>query len=497
MEFTPIGLLCLIAAPFVIASPRRLGFIILGCFIPLQAAAAANLTAVGNVSIICAHVIMGMLVVGLVLRPRMFASALQYSARNPAIILFGLFAAYAICSAFILPRLFEGQLSVFSLERTKDAFIPLTPLHPSTGNFTQSVYLAANFLFFVVAAFLASRADGIKNATYALNAITIVHLVFAVISVFSSLPPAAMALDFIRTANYTINAHHVIAGAPRIIGSYTEPSAFGAMSVGLFAWNFARFMQTRGLWHLGASVLLIACIVFSLSTTAYAALILLVALWGLYSVYFIVRPGLSSEHITAMLFAGAVSIGLTALLFVEPIREFAIEAYERLFGLKLQSDSGQERGAWNMQSIRNFMDTRGLGVGLGASRGSSLATVLLGNVGFIGTTLYVLFLNRAFLRPWAQIRQRSADPEVRFSRRIFYAARIAALGLLIPQLIAGATIDGGLAFVLMMAIATAAHEAAPRGRHRLVVNQVGARAELSFPERSTKINVPVVIGGER
>lgn len=497
MEFTPIGFLCLIAAPFVIAAPRRLGFIILGCFVPLQAAAAANLTAVGNVSIICAHVVMGMLVVGLVLRPRMFSGALRDSARNPAIILFGLFVVYAITSAFILPRLFEGQLSVYSLERTSEAFIPLTSLHPSTGNFTQSVYLAANFLFFAVAAYVASRAGGLRNATHALNAITIVHLVFGVISLFPSLPPAAMLLDFIRTANYTINAHHVIAGAPRIIGSYTEPAAFGAMSVGLFAWNFARFMQTRGLWHFGASVLLIACTVLSLSTTAYAALILLVALWGLYSVYYIVRPGLTSDHITAMLFAGVVSIGFISLLFVEPIREFAIEAYERLFGVKLQSDSGQERGAWNMQSVRNFIDTKGLGVGLGAARASSLATVLIGNVGIIGTAVYVAFLNRAFLRPWARSRTRGAEQEIRYSRRVFYAARVGALALLITQLIAGATIDGGLAFVLFMAIATAAHEAAPRGRQRLVINPIGARSELTFPERSTKIRVPLAITSRR
>ncbi len=489
MEFTPIGILALVAAALIIARPTALGLPVIAAFTPLQAAAIANLPAVGDISIICVHFLAGALIVGIAIRPRLFAGMFQYGARNFAVVLFGAFAAYAILSAFLMPRLFAGEISVYSFERTSDYYIALSPLHPTTGNFTQSLYIAINFLLLAAAAYVISRKGGLTRLTHAFNAMTIVHLAFAVVSVFPTFPPAEALLEFIRTANYSINAHHTVAGAPRIIGSYTEPAVFGAMSVGLFAWNFTRFMQTRGLWHFGASTLLLACAAFSLSTTAYAALILLVALWGLHSVYYLVRSGITSDQISAIFFGSVVATGLLLLFFFEPFRDFAKEVYERLFGVKLQSDSGVERSAWNMQSLQNFVDTRGFGVGLGSARASSLFTALVGNVGFIGTAMYLAFVSRSFLRAWAQQRTPVMERDIRYARRVFTAARAAALGLILTQLIAGATIDGGLMFMLFVAAATAAYGSVRRSETVLGIEPAGVRPQFSFPGR------PVFFGG--
>ena len=480
MEFTPIGFVCLAAAAIVNVSPARLGLFILGAFLPMQAAAAFNLPSVGDASVLCTHIIAASLVFSIAIRPRNLVGALQYGARSPAVILLALFTMYAVASAMLLPRLFEGAVSVYSLERTDGPFA-LTPLYPTTGNFTQSVYLTANFLLFAVAAYIIAGRAGMKRATHAISAATAVHLFFAIVSVFPAFPPTEAILEFIRTANYDIHAHHIIAGAPRIIGSYPEPAAFGAASVGLFAWNFARFMQTRGIWHLGASLLLILCIGASLSTTAFASLFLVVALWGLHSVYSIVRPGLTSDHVTAMIFVGLAAIGLVVLFFVEPVRLFAIESFENLFSTKLASDSGVERGAWNTQSFRNFIDTNGLGVGLGGARASSLALALLGNVGAIGTLLYIAFLGKSYVRAWPRSRGRKGDRAQQYARRLFTAGRIATLGLLISQLIAGTMIDGGLIYFTFAAIATAAYTAAPVRKRSLQIDPIGDTRELAFP----------------
>ncbi len=483
MEFTLIGILALVAAAFIIARPMSLGLPIIAGFAPLQAAAFVNLPAIGNVSVICTHFLSGALVAGIAIRPRMLHGAIQFGARNSAVILLGAFAAYAVLSAFLMPRLFEGEVSVFSLARGSGGAIRLSPLYPTTGNFTQSLYITINFLLFASAAFVISRDGGLRRVTHAFNVLTIVHLGFTIVSIFPTLPPAAALLDLIRTANYSINSHHMVAGAPRIIGSYTEPAAFGAGSLGLFAWNFTRFMQTRGIWLLLASILLLGCVALSLSTTAYAALILLVGLWGLHSVFYLVRPGISSDQITAIMFASVVAAGFLLLFFVDPFREFAVQVYERLFGIKLQTASGIERSSWNIQSLQNFVDTKGFGVGLGSSRASSLFAVLMGNVGFIGTVIYVAFLNRSFLRAWVRRPAPTLEREMRFARRVFTASRAAAVGLLLTHLIAGTMIDGGLVSVLFMATATAAFGTARKPGTVLDIGSPGVQPHFRFPAR--------------
>ena len=456
MEFTPIGFVCLAAAVLVAAQPVRLGLLIIALFIPLQTAAAVNLWAVGGMSIICAHVLIGALAVGLALRPATIKSMMRTTALKPSVLFFGFFVFYGLLSAYMMPRLFEGEVQVYSLERNTDIGISLAPLHPSTGNISQSFYIAVDFVLFVAVAFLVARPRGLTRITHAINAMTVLHLTFALVSIVPHLPPAAMLLDFVRTANYAINAHHVIAGIPRLIGSYAEPSVFGAMSTGLFAWNFLRFLQTFGLWHLTASLLLLACVVFSLSTTAYAVLVLLVGIWGLASAYKLVRRGLTSDHVRAISFGLILTAPLIfALFFVDPAQQLATTVYERLFGMKLESVSGIERGAWNMQGLRNFVETNGFGVGLGSARASSLATVLLGNVGLIGAVLYLGFLNRSFVRFWPETSERRHTPETIRSHRIFSAARAAAMALLLGHLISGTNIDGGLLFIMFAGTAAA------------------------------------------
>lgn len=488
MEFTPIGILALVAAAFIVARPMSLGLPVIAGFAPLQAAAFANLPAVGGVSIICVHVLAGALVAGIAIRPRMLNGVIQFGARNSAIVLFGAFTAYAVLSAVLMPRLFEGETSVFSLARTTQGFISLSPLYPTTGNMTQSLYITINFLLFASATFAISRDGGLRRMTHMVNVLTIVHLIFALISMVPNAPPVAMLLDLIRTANYSINSHHVLAGAPRIIGSYTEPAMFGAMSVGLFGWNFTRFMQTRGIWLLLSSVLLLGCIALSLSTTAYAALVLLVGLWGLHSVFYLVRPGITSDQITAILFCVVVAVGFLLLFFVEPFRDFAALVYERLFGVKLQSASGVERGSWNTQSLQNFVDTKGFGVGLGSARASSLFAVLVGNVGFIGTIIYVAFLNKSYLRAWMRRLSPTMEKEIRFARRVFTASRAAAVGLLLTHLIAGTTVDGGVIAILFIAAATASFSKARKPQSVLGIGSPDAQPQFRLRVRDAFFN---------
>ena len=77
---------------------------------------------------------------------------------------------------------------------------------------------------------------------------------------------------------------------------------------------------------------------------------------------------------------------------VDVILEFTIS--------KPNSESAIERGMWNAQSIQNFFDTFGLGVGLGSTRSSSWPISVLaqlGAIGGIGILITVIALARCVL----------------------------------------------------------------------------------------------------
>lgn len=466
MEVTLIGVVCLAACVLVAMRPMDWGLVIFGLFLPLQTAAAFNLWAVGGVSIICSHVIIGAFMIGMACRPKMASALLRDVSARPAVIILGLFVLYAVLSAIILPRLFEGSIDVYSLERAPAGVrraIPLVNLHPTTGNITQSVYLIANFALFAFLAFAVARARGARHAMLMLNAATVAHLIFGALSVFHAVAPVAVILDTIRTANYAILQHHTMGGLARVIGSYAEASAFGSMSLGLFAYNALRFLQTRGLWFLVASLSLMAAVVFSFSTTAYAGLALMVLLWSLHTSFVLLRGGLKGDQLVGFFLCIAIAAAIVFVFLFEPSRAFADQLYLRLFGTKLQSASGIERSAWNMQGLRNLVESGGLGVGLGSARASSLVTVLLSNVGIFGALLYAGFAATSFLKPWPKRARAAQAAEIR-SQRMFAAVRAGAVAMLITHIIAGGNVDGGLQFFVFAA--TAAGVCAPLRRRQ-------------------------------
>ena len=63
---------------------------------------------------------------------------------------------------------------------------------------------------------------------------------------------------------------------------------------------------------------------------------------------------------------------------------------------KPQSSSGQQRLFWAMQGWYALFDSYGLGVGPGSFRSSSIVTAILGSVGALGATAFLLYLAKIF-----------------------------------------------------------------------------------------------------
>ncbi len=457
MEITPIGVLCMACAALAVLRPFRWGLFIFGIFMPLAVAAAINLP---GPSLLCRQIIALGLMGAVVIRPRLGALVTRSLLQSPAAVLLLLFTVYASFSAIFMPRLFGGMVDVFTIERAADGsdITALVTLRPNIGNVTQGLYLVSYFVMFAVIYFFATSPQGMRRAGHFLNVVTAVHLIFAGLD-FLRLDPF---LELFRTANYTVHDTHHIAGIRRVIGSYSEASFFAGAGVTLFAYNFVRFVQTRGVWFFTASALTFVFVLAALSTTGYAALGLLCMVWGLHTMFTLIRGRLGLEQISALIILGVGVSIVAALVFFEPARELGADLFESLFGTKLESHSGKVRGSWNSQSLQNFLDTYGLGVGWGSSRTSGLGFRLIGHVGVIGSLLYLLFLFKSALQSTPKVENTpgsAANQDRLLAPRIFSAARAGALASLFGGLVSGV---GGTDefFILFVAVAAAAHHVA-------------------------------------
>jgi hypothetical protein len=114
-----------------------------------------------------------------------------------------------------------------------------------------------------------------------------------------------------------------------------------------------------------------------------------------------------------------------------------------------------------------FFGSYGLGVGLGTVRTSSFPVALLSNVGVPGTIFYLFFVVSAFVR-------RRGIPRT-FPSDVRLAARNACLGLIIGATFAGTTLEQGLMFYVLAAMACAEPEREIATFSRVTNRPVGAQ----------------------
>src|SRR5690606_7043001 len=139
---------------------------------------------------------------------------------------------------------------------------------------------------------------------------------------------------------------------------------------------------------------------------------------------------------------------LAAFVFDTPVARRATKVLDVMVLSKLESDSGMERSLWNAQAWSNFLDTYGLGVGIGSARASSYLLVLLSNTGLIGTICFFGFLFRVL----TMNRKRTHGIVQLASRNAVFAAFISAC-------LSAAVFDLGVVFFAFAAAATTASQA--------------------------------------
>jgi hypothetical protein len=232
-----------------------------------------------------------------------------------------------------------------------------------------------------------------------------------------------------------------ISGFKRIVGSFTEASAFAYAMLGLF--GFTAKLWLCGIYpRLTAAVagLSVCALIFATSSTGYVGLSLFVFAQYLSAVLQILSRNASK---TIMIFAGLGPLLLAILGLAAYLDETTWSIFYDLLNKtifeKLSTDSGVERTAWNKQALTNFFDTFGLGAGIGSVRASSFPIAVLSNIGIFGAVTYGLFIAIVLFRPV----QRGSS---HFTVSVQRAARAACFAQLIGSFIAGSFIDVGLPF---------------------------------------------------
>jgi len=372
--------------------------------------------------------------------------------------------AWAVLGALFLPRLLADDLSVYVTQRASSARagVVLVPLQPVSGNFTQVVYALGNLVVFLCAGRLAALPGGLLRLRQAMAVLTGLIVLSALLNMTETYLGAPSLLTWVRNGGYAVMVGGDIGGLQRMTGTFPEASAFVSFTLPVFAFGFALWLQgERALWLRWGVPALAGALLLATSTTGYLALALYLAGVMVLQSRRMLSP--DAQRLWRLLVVATLLV-LALAAAVLALSPGALAKLSRFFdivlGHKLASTSGEERMRWNLQGLRNVVDSFGLGVGLGSARASSFFVVLLSNLGLLGTACYALFVGTVFSAPW-QGEDRSEDQRVRTAFRHAFAAALCAAA------ISGTVFERGPAFYIYAAAAGvvgAAFVQAPRPR---------------------------------
>ena len=450
MSIEPIGLITVLIGLFCL----RLGYIATATsFVLATLLGAAAAMLVGGANIQPAHLFLLFMALSLFGQDREKAAAISALAYPKPGFWLACLVSVSVFTAFALPRLLAGSTSIIPLGVSEYADTGSTvPLGPVSSNFTQSVYLTADLVCFAMVAAIAATPKGFEAMASALVACAVGNVVFAVLDLGTYYTGTQGLLDIIRNAQYTLHISSEVSGLKRIVGSFPEASAFGRQTLGLLSfvgtlWVCGRRRALTGTLALAS----LALVVFSTSSAGLAGtppvlLILYITALQRFGIS-MDRPFGSAMILCAPLLV--VALILASQLDQEAFKPIA-DYFDALIFSKSTTSSGMERASYNSFAFQNFLDSFGLGVGLGTARTSSFAMALLANVGVLGTTLYLLFAATVFIT-------RRGTPGS-FPSDVRLAARNACLGFLLGDLMGSPSVEQGLQFYVLAALACAEPE---------------------------------------
>jgi hypothetical protein len=450
MSFEWIGAATFAAGILCLLHGRRLAIFVFLVSTLFGAAAASVLTALGSANLPPSHLLLGFLML-IAARGVHFQHVMDAFAPSRA----GIWLLLTLCYAFIvvlfMPRIMAGATDVFSITRSDSgaAGLVLTPLAPSGGNLTQTAYFIGDVACYgIFCAFARDRA-GKRWIADALLLCGCVNILFAALDYLTFFTQTGDYLAFMRNATYRIFDTAEVVGLKRLIGSFPEASAFASMTLTLFAFCVTLWLNGYRPALAGpVALVLLVALVLSTSTTAYVSLTIYLAIVFAGSMWRVLKGQASRIRVRALIATPLLAcLAIGAISLDGTLTNAIDDLLNQLVFQKGTTDSAIERGSWNSQALINFLDSHGIGLGVGSVRASSFAVASLATIGVLGTLSYGLFFLRCLAAPREEL-----DPE---SRAIREAAASACLSLFISGTLAGTTIDLGLMFFACAGLAAA------------------------------------------
>lgn len=449
MSVEPVGLVVVMLGALAFLRPPGFGFTVLVVLTLLGAAAAVLLGGAGTVQ--PAHLMLGFL--ALASLGRLDWTAARRSLRFPgAGFWLAAFTLVAVTSAVFMPRLLARSTDINAIGSTDyGPSLFLVPLGPTSGNITQSIYVVADFVCFVLCVAFAGRPDGFRTLARALAAYCIGNVVFAFLDLATFWTGTSYLLAPIRNADYDLHIETIEVGMKRIVGSFVEASSFAGTTLTTVA--FSASLALAGIRpRVFGAVALVSLVLLALSTSSTAY----VAGSGLLVVLYVgvVRRAMQTRapalNFGVLLLAPAAVAALLGGIMLTPRASAAVgDVLQTMLVDKAGSESGLARAAWNTTALGNVADTYGLGTGLGSVRASSFPVAVLANTGVVGAALMTAFLVAVLCGVGRPARASRSVAAVRS------AARVACLATLMGATVAGTMVDLGLTFFAFAALACA------------------------------------------
>lgn len=359
-------------------------------------------------------------------------------------------AAFFLCvavligavNALVMPRLFAGETFTLTADRGSEDGIVLRPLQPVSGNITQTFYALGAAAAFISFSELLRRDERLERFGAAVSLLTWLNCFCAVLNLAQFHAGLPNVLAFVRTASYAqVDAFEAgNTGLMRISGTFPEASTFATFTLPLFAYHLKLWLVGRdNRWSLALAGCTFLLLLISTSTTGYIGLVVYLGMVGCSAALKVMLNGGLRRLMVLVLIVVLASFGVgCAVVFETDIAYRVGWIIERLIFSKMDSYSGVERSEWNMQALRNFADTYGLGVGFGSARASSFIVVLLSNLGLFGTVSYLLFVARVLTVARGPVQ---------------LASQHAMIAALIASSLSATVFDMGLAFYAFAAAA--------------------------------------------
>jgi hypothetical protein len=446
MTFSMVGgIFFAISLPFLFLDQRYTAFLLIASTV-FGSTAVVQVSALGGASILFSQLCLLIFVLSILFDNDTQTAFFAVFYRSLATKWLTLFTIVIFASAIFYPIIFRGQTVVFPLRPLLRATEMLGPV---SSNVTQALYGCGNLLSFAAVLAFVQLKNASEIIHRAIVFAAILHVVTGFIGLLSPYFGMADALEVMRTASYSLLANSEEQGFRRITGLFPEASSYANYAVVLLFYLLAYWIVSVGaIIELCVAIALILMLLLSTSSTAYASIFAAVVGIAGYFICNVARGSIYVRLLWIMASLYVLAVVVTSAIGFAPDAFFPITHLfdETVLG-KLNSGSGIERSMWNRQALDNFIDTYGIGIGIGSSRTSSWILALMANLGVPGIVLFAgFFLSVIKARP----QRGDATPD---SIAIGKAAKAGCCGALVSASISGAVVDLGILFYIIAAVA--------------------------------------------